>query len=172
MGSPWLILRLVHIVAGTFWAGGAILVALYLLPAVRAAGPGGAAVLRELTVSRRLPEALLAAGLAAIASGALLLWIDSDGFRVAWFARPQGVSYLIGALAALGVVAIGLAVNIPGAKLIGRLTSAAAARGTPLTAAETELLQRTAARVGRGTLAGAALLTITTATMAIARTLA
>jgi len=165
-GLPWLLARLVHIVAGTVWAGAAILIALYLLPAIRSAGPGGAAVLRELTVRKRLPEVLVVVGLAALVSGAYLLWVDSGGLELAWLVRPQGLCYAIGAIASLGVVVIGLAINIPGAKLIGRLSARAAERGTALTGEEAELAQRTAARIGAGTLA------VTTAAMAIARTLA
>jgi len=171
-GLPWLLARLVHIVAGTVWAGAAILIALYLLPAIRSAGPGGAAVLRELTVRKRLPEVLVVVGLAALVSGAYLLWVDSGGLELAWLVRPQGLCYAIGAIASLGVVVIGLAINIPGAKLIGRLSARAAERGTALTGEEAELAQRTAARIGAGTLAAAALLAVTTAAMAIARTLA
>ena len=172
MGISWLLARLLHIICGTFWAGGVFLIALYVLPAIRAAGPGGTTVLRELIVTRRVPQVVVAVGSVAIVSGAYLLWIDSGGFAAAWLARPQGLCYVIGALASLGVVVVGLVVNLPGAKLIGRLTAAAAARGTPLTSEEAELAKRSAARVGLGTLVATVLLAITTVAMAIARTLA
>ena len=34
-----LLARFLHIVAGTIWAGGAILIAAFLMPAIKAAGP-------------------------------------------------------------------------------------------------------------------------------------
>jgi hypothetical protein len=59
---------LLHIVATTLWAGTAILIAGFLMPAIRAAGPGGSAVMRQLTVVRKLPEILATVGIVAILS--------------------------------------------------------------------------------------------------------
>jgi uncharacterized membrane protein len=63
-----LLARLLHIVATTLWAGAAILIAGFLMPAIRAAGPGGSAVMRQLTVVRKLPEILATVGIVAILS--------------------------------------------------------------------------------------------------------
>jgi uncharacterized membrane protein len=78
-GLPWLLVRLLHVLTGVVWAGAAILIAGHLMPAVRAAGAGGAAVMKQLTVVQRLPAKLALLGITAIASGGYLLWIESAG---------------------------------------------------------------------------------------------
>ena len=64
------LVRGVHVLTGTIWAGAAVLVAVYILPAAKAAGPRGAAVLRQLTVVRKLPQTLLALAAVTVVSGA------------------------------------------------------------------------------------------------------
>jgi hypothetical protein len=154
------------------WAGAAILLAAYLLPAIRSAGAGGTAVLRELTAVRRLPHVLLGVGLLALASGTALLWMASGGLSLDWLARPRGIAYLVGAFAAFAAAAVGIAVNIPGANRIGRISAATQSSEVPVTAAEADLIARLRERVTRGTQAVAWLLVVATAAMAIARNLA
>ena len=61
--------RLLHVLAATLWVGAAVTVAVSVVPAVRATGPAGAAVLRHLTQVQKLPYVAMALGAAAILSG-------------------------------------------------------------------------------------------------------
>lgn len=42
--SVFLLVRIAHVVTGTVWVGGAVLVTVFVAPAIRAAGPAGAYV--------------------------------------------------------------------------------------------------------------------------------
>lgn len=45
-------IRVLHILAATIWVGGNIVVAGFVVPAIRSAGPAGPAVMRQLTTAR------------------------------------------------------------------------------------------------------------------------
>jgi uncharacterized membrane protein len=167
--APLLVTRVVHIVASAIWVGGAILVAAFVLPATRAAGPAGAAVLRELTAVRRLPEVLLGLAVLTLASGAYLLWVASAGLQPAWFHSGPGWGYTLGAAVALLAFLIGLLINIPTARRLGKLMSEVKASGAAPTAAQAEMLQRRVRRLLRGTRTVAMLVVVSSAFMALAR---
>ena len=161
--------RFLHVVAGTIWSGGAILIAAFVIPAVRAAGPAGAPVMRELTVVRKLPEILLAMAVVVIASGAYLFWIVSDGLRATWLYSRSGSIYTLGALATIIAFLVGIGINIPSANRMGALAATVRASGDQPTPEQTRILARLALRVARGTRAAAVLLAIATAAMSVAR---
>jgi len=56
LNSPGSILafRLIHIVSGVFWVGGAIFIAMFLLPTLRSVGPAGGPVMSYLVQVRKL----------------------------------------------------------------------------------------------------------------------
>jgi uncharacterized membrane protein len=164
-----LVARVVHIVASTIWVGGAILVAAFVLPAARASGPAGAAVLRELTAVRRLPEVLLGLAALTLVSGAYLLWVASWGLKPAWFHSRAGCGYTSGAAVALLAFLIGLLINIPTARRIGKLTREVKASGTMPTVLQAQMLQRRTQLLLRGTRAVATLVVASSALMSVAR---
>ena len=164
-----LLARALHVVAGTIWAGGAVLITLYILPAARAAGPAGSVVLRELTAVRRLPEVLLGLAVVTIISGIYLLGVASGGFQSVWLYSGPGVGYLLGGAAALAAFAIGSAINIPTARRIGVLATRVQSSGAPPTPEQEKLLRRLSLRLLQGTRAVAALVAIATTLMALAR---
>ena len=162
------LMRCVHVLTGSIWAGAAILIALYILPAARAAGPGGAAVLRELTAVRKLPQTLLAVAALAILSGIYLVWLASTGSH-GWFASRVGLGYTFGGVAALIAFLIGALINIPTANRIGALTRAAQATSGGITPEHKEMLRRLTVRLLWGTRAVAILVFVATAVMGVAR---
>ena len=163
-----LLARFLHILAGTIWAGGAILIAVFLMPAIKAAGPAGAPVMRELTVVRKLPQILAMTAVVAIVSGAYL-WTVSGGLRAAWLTTWSGLVYTVGALAALIAATIGMGINIPAANRMGALAATLHASGNQPAAEQAKILSKLALRIARGTRAVAVLLAIATTAMAIAR---
>jgi hypothetical protein len=168
-GLPWLLVRLLHVLTGVVWAGAAVLIAGHLMPAVRAAGAGGAAVMKQLTVVQRLPAKLAILGIMAIASGVYLLWIKSAGLSSNWMSTGPGITYCAGAIATLLAAIIGFGINIPAANRMGALAAAIHARAEGATSDGNQTLGRLAARIARGTRAVALLLILATASMAVAR---
>ncbi|MFN8423525.1 MAG: hypothetical protein U0470_09135 [Anaerolineae bacterium] len=164
----WLIivLRLIHILFGVFWAGSIFFIVSFMLPTARAAGPAGAvhAAVRAGRVRERR-----ASGRARSSRR----WPDSASWAVsngdsAWFGSPTGIVLSIGALAALVTLAIGFFVQRP---TMGRMKAIAIAieqngAPTPEQAAELPLLQ---AKMGKVARTAAWLLAITVVCMAVAR---
>jgi uncharacterized membrane protein len=168
-GLTWILVRLVHVLTSVVWVGAAILIARHLMPAVRAAGPGGVAVMKQLTVVQRLPFKLALAAILAIASGGYLLWIDSTGFSPSWLKTGPGITYCFGSIAAFLAAAIGFGINVPTANRMGALAAVVNARPSGVTAEEGKTLEQLASRVAQGTRAVAWLLIVATVAMAIAR---
>ena len=166
---PLYALRILHIVVGVFWVGTVVFMAAFLTPSVRAAGPGGGAVLQQLMGVRRLPLWIMGAMVVTLLSGLGLYWRDSAGFQSAWLASGAGKTFGLGAAVAIGASVLGVAVNMPAgrrlAEIIGRLQSA----GRPPTPEEQATLAALQARLGRASVVAAVLLVIATLLMAIAR---
>jgi hypothetical protein len=103
------ILRLVHIVLGIFWAGTIFFFATFLEPSVRAAGPEGGKVMFQL-FSRRYLEILPAIAGLTILAGAGLMWKVSGGFDPRWMGSRMGIVLSFGAAAALTAFVVGATV--------------------------------------------------------------
>jgi uncharacterized membrane protein len=166
---PLYALRLLHIVVGVFWVGTVVFMAAFLSPSVRAAGPGGGAVLQQLMGARRLPLWLMGAMVVTLLSGLGLYWRDSGGFQSAWLGSGAGKTFGLGAAVAFGASILGVTVNMPTgrrlAELAGRLQSA----GRPPTPEEQATLAALQARLGKASVVVAVLLVIATMLMAVAR---
>jgi uncharacterized membrane protein len=128
------VLRLVHILSGVFWIGGAIVVSWFLLPAVQAAGPSvGGPLMQRFAGDRRAPSWLAGAAVLTVLAGLLLFWEVSGQLAGEWLSSPQGMTISLGA--ALGIVAavIGVAIGGPTTKKVLALGGAIAASGQPPT---------------------------------------
>lgn len=100
------LVRGLHVLAGSFWFGAAVVMAAFLSPAARRAGKPGAAFMRVLNSEARLPVFTNVAALITIITGLWLLWRVSGGLQGTWFATSYGLTLTIGLLAALVVYAI------------------------------------------------------------------
>ena len=91
-----IVLRLIHVGAGAFWFGSAILLGFYISPTVAATGEAGQKFMGALVKNAGITRVIsAAAGLTALA-GLGLYWIDSDGFTSAWTRSGPGVVFGIG----------------------------------------------------------------------------
>lgn len=164
-----LVLRIIHIGLGVFWAGTLIFLAFYLAPAVVRAGPGGGRVMQELHRAR-LMQVMPAMALLTILSGAWMMWVVSGGFGPTFFRTGYGVSLTIGAVASLVAFVLGVAVMRPAQAKMGelgeRMAAVASEEERARVAAETGVLRD---RIGRTSHAIAWLLIIAVVTMAAAR---
>lgn len=169
MDALMIVLRLLHVVLGVFWAGALFFLAWFLIPSVRDAGPDGAKVVQALQ-QRGFMNIVPAAALLTILSGVGLMWRVSAGFQPAWSRSPTGMALGIGAVAAIIGFGIGAGVMRPATLKAGALTQTlaqltdASARATRT--AEIQALRMRSARAARWV---ALFLMIAVATMAVAR---
>jgi hypothetical protein len=167
----WVIvtMRVVHVVLGVFWAGTLIFVALFLVPAVREAGPEGARVMAAIQ-RRRFLDVMPLVALATLLSGLWLYWRMSAGFRWGWMTTPMGSSLGIGGLSATLAFIIGVGVMRPATLQAGALArDAAEMPDGPERAARMAQVQALRGRSVRAGRVVAVLLALATALMAVAR---
>ena len=126
-------LRIVHILFGLFWAGTAIALAAFVIPAARANGPTGGRLLRELMQRRRLSASLAVAAALTILSGATMYWRIATDMHDAWVRSRPGLVLGFGALTALIAFTLGAVVAAPTARKLEAL-----ARDAPRSISEPE----------------------------------
>ena len=163
-----IVLRVIHIVGGVIWAGTAMFVSYFLLPAMGMAGPAGAPVMGAL-VKRRLFVIVPTIGVITMLAGLRLLWLASNGFSAEYLASRTGITYVTGAVCALLAFTTFLVINHPAIGRMGALQqqlaqTAEADRG-PIMAEMGVVRQRAAT----GTRITALLLLVTVLAMAIGR---
>lgn len=107
-----IVLRLVHVLGGIFWVGTAVFTALFLMPALADAGPAAGAVGAGLQ-RRRLMVVMPVIALLTILSGARLMWMTSGGLASEYLATGRGLTFAIGAVAALLAFLLGIFVGRP-----------------------------------------------------------
>ncbi len=96
-----LILSLLHIVAGAFWAGVVLFAFAFLEPVVEALGPAGGAFMQKLMTGTRLQLVMPLVGMLTGLSGVVMYWIVSDHLAVAWITSAHGIAISVGALAGI-----------------------------------------------------------------------
>jgi uncharacterized membrane protein len=162
-------LRLVHILAGTFWVGSAVTFAGFIYPAVRASGPAGPRVMRELMQHRRLTLGFtISAALTVVSGVAMYAAIGVGGFGP-WVRSPMGATLGFGAVAALAAACIGSGIAAPAGRRLQALSARMAmATGVPSPEHLSEIA-RVQTTLGRASVASAVLLTVAAAAMATAR---
>jgi hypothetical protein len=164
-----ILLRLIHILFGVFWACTAIFNAIFLLPAVRSLGPAGGPVMQEIAGKRKLPVYFFISGILTVLSGFGLYWHDSAGFTNGFMRSAGGMTFGIGAVLALVAVLLGVFVVTPAAIRAGKLGAEMAAGGRTPTPEQAAEMQRLQATLGKMAVVAAGLLTLTTIAKAVAR---
>ena len=167
--SLFLLARFVHVVCGVAWAGAIIFVALILLPAIRATGPTGGALMQQLVRVQRLPVYLMVLAILTILSGLSLFWLDYSAFGTAWMHTGPGRTFSAGGALAILAAIFGMAVNTPAAKKMGVLVGSIQAAGkapSPEQAAEMGRLQN---RLYRATQVVAVIILLAVICMGVAR---
>jgi uncharacterized membrane protein len=144
MDAYMVVLRIVHILAGIFWVGSALVIFLFLQPAAREVGPAAGPLMTSLAQKKRLPDVTLGAAGLTILAGLLMYWRVSGGFDQDWIGTAFGVAITIGALCAIAAVVLGASIVRPSMVKAGAIAQAAGAAGgpTPEQAAEIQALQQ------------------------------
>jgi len=163
------VLRLIHIGAGVFWAGGAIIVARFVIPSVQDAGPEGGKVVQALQ-KRGLMTALPAAAVLSMVAGLILYWRDSAGSASAFSQSPSGIALSLGAAVSIVAFVIGITIMRPSTMKAGALAQTLPELTDPAarTARQAEI-QGLRTRAARAANWVAGLLGLAVAAMAVAR---
>ena len=120
MGGGFIVLRLVHVTLGVFWAGGVLFMNMIVGPAIVASGPDGMKVMVELN-RRRYFDIMLTVGAVTILSGLDLLRRDSGGFSAPFFRSTIGIGFSTGMLAAIIAWVLALLTVRPTIKRLGKI---------------------------------------------------
>jgi hypothetical protein len=163
-----IVLRLIHIVAGVFWAGSAFMFVSFILPTASAAGPAAAPFMQRLLQSN-FTRVVLIAGTLNVLAGLLMYWQDSGGLQAAWITTPTGLTLTLGGLFGIGALIFAGAVTAPGAAKLARLGREIQAGGKLPTPEQMAQIGSMQAKLAQEARLNAALLGITVIAMAIAR---
>jgi uncharacterized membrane protein len=130
-----IILRLLHILGGVLWVGGALAMNFFVVPSIRATGDSGKQFAGHLINKTRFTAMMTAGALVTVIAGFLLYGIDSAWFSSAWQSSGPGIGFAIGALFALVGLVTGImngnnnrAMGRIGAQIQGQPTSEQAAK--------------------------------------------
>jgi uncharacterized membrane protein len=155
-----ILLRIIHIFSGVFWAGGTFFLVGAITPAVRFAGPDGGKFMQHVARQGRVSRVqAIAAGLTVVA-GLLLYWRTSGHLNGAWITSGPGLALTIGGgagiLAAVyGVVFVGGTTN-----RMGRLAQEIHDSGGPPAPEKMAQVQQLGAQLGSTAMTTAGLLVI------------
>lgn len=116
-----IVLRLIHVLGGVFWVGGALLNFLFVVPAITAAGPAAAGPIMAGFKQRRVHIVMPTVALLTLLSGLRLMMIQSGGFDAAYFSTGLGMAFATGGVLATLAFLIGVSVAMPAQKRMGAL---------------------------------------------------
>lgn len=92
-----IVLRIVHIVSGVLWVGGAALFFFYIEPTINRLGPDAERFVDEMVNRRKVPIYFMLISTLTVLAGAILYWKDFGGIST----TPFGLTLGLGGLAAL-----------------------------------------------------------------------
>ena len=162
-------LRILHVVGGTCWVGGAIIFHLFLEPTAKATAPESRRFMEYFIVRRRYSAYMTISSLAVNLSGVLLYWRSSGGLQSNWITSGPGLVLSLGSVLAIVAFCMGMFILAPTAKrLMGLGQALQTAGGPPLPEQLSEIhhLEKTMNQVGWIEFA---LMLVSLLTMAVAR---
>jgi uncharacterized membrane protein len=169
MDAILLVLRVLHILAGVFWAGAAFMMAGFVQPAVQAAGPEGGKFMQALVQRSRFSVVMAVAAFVTVLCGILLFGPVSGGSPGSWLSSGRGASIGIGSLAGLAAFVVGFAIQSRASMRMAALGKEIQAAGGKPTPGQAAAMQSAQATISRGGQIGAVLLVICVLGMAAAR---
>ena len=137
-----LVLRLIHIGAGSFWVGAVFTFFLFVQPAAVAAGPGAMGFTYQLIHHRRLPIVILGSAATTVFAGIWLLVITSNGLDPDLLFDEARLGYTVGGLAAILTFGLGALYVFPRTRTVERTIGRLIAEARPPTPDEQQVLAR------------------------------
>ncbi|CAN5202678.1 hypothetical protein BH18CHL2_BH18CHL2_09960 [soil metagenome] len=169
MDVATIVLRVLHIGGGIFWAGSAFFFFQFIEPTAVALGPAAGPFVHHMVAVRRLVAAVLGASAVTVAAGAILFWRVSNGLDPEWLASGMGRGLTFGAIAALIAFVLGLVTIAPNVNRLDRLGGQIAAAGRPPTPEEMARMHGLQTLLHRASSADVVLLSLAILGMAAAR---
>jgi uncharacterized membrane protein len=152
MDTYMVVLRVVHILAGVFWVGAALMTFLFLQPTAREVGPAAAPFMAHLAGKRRLVDWVLRAAGLTVLAGLLMYWRVSGGLDPDWIGSAEGIAITVGALCGIAAFSLGLTIVKPSLMAtlaIGHDVAVGGGTPTPEQAAKLQALQKRGKDVGQ-----------------------
>jgi hypothetical protein len=167
----WLmiVLRLIHIAGGVFWAGAVFINEGFLLPTMKATGPAGAPFMRHLMGVQQYSVRIATAGFLVILSGLGMYWRNGSVSSGAFYRSRLGMTLGLGGLTAIIALTIGLAFILPATKKMAAIGNAIQSGGGAPTPDQASTMSAMQQRVATGSHMVAGLIGLTVITMAIGR---
>ncbi len=164
----WLLaLRLAHVAGGIMWAGAALLMAGFVVPAAQGAGADG--FLPRLMGDRRAGLYMMATAIVTILSG-IALYARMSALTQGGFAQSdQGITLGIGGIAGVLALLTGALGTGPAARRMGVIGARLRGESRAPTPDEARQMGRLQARVRRGTVLSLGMMLIAITCMAIGR---
>ena len=163
-----ILLRILHVIAGILWAGGAIHYLLFIEPTAKATAPESQKFMGYLMTQKKWSTFMSTMALVTILAGAALYYrLGSVDWT--WVTTGPGIGFTIGALAGTLVYGVGVFMIAPRIGKLGRIAQEIqASGGTPSAeqAASLNRIQHEMERIGK---LDVALMTLAMLTMATAR---
>jgi uncharacterized membrane protein len=125
-GSWFLVLRAGHVLLAALWLGAAFMLTMYVLPAVRDAGPTGSHFMQTLQ-RRKLHVFMALAAILTVLTGIWLYWRFTSGLDADVMLSPGGLAFGIGGICGLLAMILGGAIMGRGFARIAALGERAAA---------------------------------------------
>jgi hypothetical protein len=150
MNYEMIILRLLHIVFGVFWAGSAIFFALILQPRLARLGPAIAGPVMAALVPV-MSRALIGSAVITIVAGITLALRLRWGHLDAFYNTGWGIAIMIGFVAAMGAISSGITLTVKAHRMIALGASIRDRPPTPEEAAQLQRLSVVLPRLGRST---------------------
>lgn len=163
-----IILRILHIVAGILWAGGAAAYYLFLEPTAKATAPESQKFMDYLMARKRFSSFLNGMSLLTILAGGALYYRLAS-VNGAWVATGPGVGFTIGALAGISAVVAWNLLVPPRVEKLGNLVQMIQANGGSASADQSATLNQIGKEITRAGKLDFALTAIAVLTMATAR---
>lgn len=164
-----IVLRLLHICTGVFWAGSVIYLAAFIVPAVQALGPDGSKFMQQLAKTNKLSLVMAIVASLNVLCGVLLFWELSSGFQSAWMSSRHGMILSIGGGLAILAYLEGLLVTRPTVDKLNLLGKNIAAAGGPPSAEQLQMLMTYRNKIFKANNFIAVILAITVVFMSIAK---
>jgi len=164
-----IVLRLVHVVGGILWGGGAIAYLFFVKPAAQTLGSSAPEFMQALVERRKYPLFMQVASGLTIVAGAILFWQTSAGLNPVWLKSATGIGFTTGAGAALIAFLAGNTVVAPATRALGRIGQQIATSGKPPTPDQAHQLQGIQNRIAAAERITFIMLAIAMAAMATAR---
>lgn len=132
-------LRLLHIISGILWAGGAALFFFYVEPTINKLGPDAEKFVDEVINRRKAPIYFALFSTLTVLGGVLMYWKDSNGLSSDWMTSTTGIVFGLGGICAIAAWLGGNLFITPAVKAVAAVGGEMKAAGGPPTA---ELIAR------------------------------